>query len=390
MNEQAQGGLSASNLAESLLELGCNQVYGVPDSTLEPVLAALAESGRIEHRVCANEAHALSHAAGFFLGSGRPALVYLQNSGLGNVVNPYTSLLAPQVMGVPALLLVGWRFPPGVADEPQHRLMGEITLPLLETMGIEHSLLTIDTDLQEAMRRAKAVLSERRCFALVVPKGTPFLLGTVRTGRAFAGGNRTEGAPKLPTRFEILTRLTERLPDAFFVSTTGKTSRELYLLREQGGIDPDRDLRIVGSMGCAASVAKGVSDARPGQRVCVLDGDGALLMHLGSLASIGMPEGRPFLHVVLDNGTHDSTGGQAIARPGAPFEAIARALGYVAASRATGVDALEQELASRTLWQGPRMIVVPIEKGSKPDLGRPGTSPFQNASAVARHFQVEE
>lgn len=389
MKEHGTEALTPASLAEALVECGFDHMYGVPDSTLEPVLAALMQTGRMEHHACANEAHALAHAAGYFVGAGKPALVYLQNSGLGNIVNPYTSLLAPQVMGVPALLLLGWRFPPGVSDEPQHRLMGAITIPLLETLGIAHAMVSDDKGLGDALRRARSALSDRRCFALVVPKGTPFRSHATTAHPARENRAEASEVDVLPRRFEVLDLLTERLRDTLFVSTTGKTSRELYLLREGRGLDPDGDLRIVGSMGCAASVAKGISDARPRQRVCVLDGDGALLMHLGSLASIGKSSARPFVHVVFDNGTHDSTGGQPVACPGAPFEDIARGLGYAFATRIRGLPALERELSSNGLWEGPRMIVVPIEKGSRPDLGRPGTSPASNVEAVARSLRKE-
>ena len=152
---RAEARLSVSTFATSLIESGIDRMYGVPDSTLDPLVEALASSRRVDHRTCSNEAHALAHAAGSFLASGKPALVYLQNSGLGNVVNPYTSLLAPEAMGLPALLLMGWRSPPGVSDEPQHRLMGKVTLPLLETLGICYAILEDDAEIKPALRRAQ-------------------------------------------------------------------------------------------------------------------------------------------------------------------------------------------------------------------------------------------
>ncbi len=357
---------------------GINFFTGVPDSLLKSFCAYLAEQvPRERHVAAANEGGALALAAGHYLATGEPSLVYMQNSGLGNAVNPLTSLVDPLVYSIPALLLIGWRGEPGRKDEPQHARQGQITPELLATLRVRHALLPREEDAAERLlREAAAHLREQRePFALLVRRGT---------FEPYALGDCSPVAAELTREEAVQLVLSQLDTDDVVVATTGGTSRELFEYRAALQQGHQRDFLTVGSMGHASQIALGVALARPQRRVYCLDGDGALLMHLGGLAVIGERAPKNLRHIVLNNFAHDSVGGQPTAAAGLDIPGAARACGYRTALRAS--DRAEAGRALEALGDavGPALLEIRVKKGARGDLGRPTTTPVENKKAFMR------
>jgi len=363
------------------MSLGCERIYGaladhgvtyyagVPDSLLASFCAYVTDhAGPSRHVITANEGSAVALAAGHHLATGEIGLVYLQNSGLGNAVNPLTSLVDPAIYGIPLLLMIGWRGEPGRTDEPQHVKMGRVTTPLLEVIGVPHVTLP-ETEEGAVAAIALAVRSARSNdapYALVVRKGTfePYELRQVRPD-AYA-----------MSREDAIAGVLESLPaGTAVVSTTGMPSRELFELREARGEFHDTDFLTVGSMGHCSQIALAVALARPERPVCCLDGDGAALMHLGSLATIGSLGAKNFKHVVLNNGAHDSVGGQPTVGHDVDLCAIARGCGYTSVFRADGPAELADRVSEFASTDGPALLEVRVRRGARKDLGRPTVTP---------------
>ena len=341
---------------------GVDFFAGVPDSLLKNFCACLTDTRPSAHVIAANEGGAIALAAGHWLATSHPALVYMQNSGQGNAINPLASLADPDVYSIPMVLLVGWRGEPGVKDEPQHVKQGKITLSLFETLGIPTSVIP---DAEAAARDlvtasvAKA-LSENRPVALVVRKGL-FAPYTLQNKPADIADLRREEAIE-----DILRTLP---PRAVVVSTTGMISREVYETRERLGHDHSRDFLTVGSMGHALMIALGIARAQPNCPVVCLDGDGASIMQMGNLAIAGQ-SGCPNLHhIVLNNAAHDSVGGQPTVGGAIDLPSIAAACGY---RLATSLDTLF------TSFSFPSFLEIRVAKGARPDLGRPKEPPQAN------------
>ena len=321
-----------------------------------------------------NECEAVALCAGHYLASGDIGVVYMQNSGLGKTVNPITSLADPDVYGIPLLLLIGWRGEPGKKDEPQHKKMGKIMLPLLDTLGIPHEFLPTGLeDAEKVLGNAKQYMVEKKApYALVIRKGT-FHPYDVKT----AGEKLFE-----LTREDAIKTIVDSLDGTeVVVSTTGKTSRELFEYREALKSGHKNDFYTVGSMGCASSIALGISFEKKERQVIIFDGDGAALMQMGSIATIGHYKPENLRHIIFDNNAHDSTGGQPTVSDTLKFEEIALACGYkravVVESRARLIDELTELKKAR----GPSLTVVKTRKGSRNTLGRPTTTPKENKQA---------
>jgi len=349
---------------------------GVPDSLLKNFCAYVtdhAPEGR--HVIAANEGNAVGLAIGHYLASGRPALVYMQNSGQGNMVNPIASLADPDVYGIPMVLLVGWRGEPGVRDEPQHVKQGKITLSLFETMGIPTFIIPGD-ETEAARCVGNAViqsLEEKRPVALIVKKG---LFGE------YSLQSKVQ-SEFLLSRERAIELIIEKLPDnTAVVSTTGKPSRELYEIRDRQGRGHESDFLTVGGMGHASQIAAGIALEKPDRVVCCLDGDGAALMHMGGLgvvASLGL---KNYKHILLNNGAHDSVGGQPTVGFNVDFSSIASSCGYSSVQVARDEDELKQLLPEFMNATGPVLLEVRVALGSRNDLGRPKTTPAQNKAAI--------
>lgn len=374
--------LTPSEFHSACAAAGIRFFTGVPDSLLKDFCAwALARLTAGSHIIAASEGGAVGLAAGHYLATGRPALVYMQNSGQGNAVNPLLSLADPEVYGLPMLLLVGWRGEPGVHDEPQHVKQGRVTRALFKAMEIPCEILSPEPAAAAAQVARLAALArrEKRPVALLVRAG------------AFSKypAPVSAGPGHVFTREEAIAAIVSRLPSrAVIVSTTGHISRELYEYRERSGSGHARDFLTVGSMGHASQIALGIALARPRRQVYCLDGDGALLMHMGALALIGSSCCANLRHIVLNNGAHGSVGGQPTAALAVSLTGIARACGYARALSANSPGGLKRSLPLLAAARGPAFLEVRVSGGARADLGRPAGSPAENKAAFIRFLDA--
>ena len=366
--------IHSKDFVDWLEALGVDFYTGVPDSLLKPVCFYLADHAGDKHVVAANEGGAVALACGYHLATGKVPLVYLQNSGQGNTINPLLSLADRDVYSIPLLLLIGWRGEPGTKDEPQHVKQGKVTVNLLDAMDIPHRVLAREP---EAARRCVGELlgiaaAESRPVALMVRNETfESYTPTVQAASDFE-----------MTREEAIEAVVAALgkSDAI-VSTTGKISRELYECRDRAGQGHQREFLTVGSMGHASQIAMGIALARPDRQVYCLDGDGAMLMHMGSAAIVGAAGVANFKHVIFNNGVHDSVGGMATAGLRVSFTEIVKACGYTEAWRIERRENLAETVGRLRSAQGPAMLEIMVQKGARTDLGRPKTSPIENKTA---------
>jgi len=357
---------------------------GVPDSLLKDIGAYIFENAPADrHIIAANEGNAIGLAAGYHLATGRPALVYMQNSGIGNAVNPLASLADEHVYSIPMLLLIGWRGEPGVKDEPQHVKQGQITLSLLDVMGVSYDVLAadIDTAKQQIKHAVKSIRDHKRPYALVIRRGS-FEKYVLKKSDAQAYGLMREETIQYIVKYID--------PDAAVVSTTGKTSRELYETIEASGRSHASCFLTVGSMGHSSQIALSIALLHPSKKVYCLDGDGAVLMHMGAMPIIGTTCPKNFKHIVLNNGAHDSVGGQPTAAFQIDIPSIARACGYKEALQASTREGLIAQLKILDNTNGPALLEVKLQKGARSDLGRPETTPIQNKSAFMNFLQSTE
>ncbi|MFI2641573.1 phosphonopyruvate decarboxylase [Streptomyces sp. NPDC018610] len=363
--------LDPSEAVRLLRAEGYGPFTGVPCSYLGPVISCLQEEFPGEYLIAANEGEAVAIAAGAQLAGRRP-VVLLQNSGLGNAVNPLTSLC--HTLRVPVLLLVTWRGEPGRPDEPQHEVMGRITPSLLTSMEIRNEVLSGDR-LAQRLRAAGRHMEETGLpFAFVVPKGT-------FARRAAAPGPRPGGTM---LRRDAVAEVVRAVGDSsLIVATTGKTAREL-----EADWDRPENLYVVGSMGCASSVALGVALQARSRQVVVLDGDGAALMRLEAMAAIGRLAPTNLLHVLIDNEAYESTGGQPTGSGQVNFTEIAAACGYRAAREVSSAEGLRSALERQLSYAGPALLRVRVAPGSDPGLGRPALAPPASAERFRKAARV--
>lgn len=345
---------------------------GVPDSLLKSFCAYVTANVAPDHHViAANEGGAVALGLGYHLATGKLPLIYMQNSGLGNSVNPLMSLADPDVYAVPMILLIGWRGEPGVKDEPQHRKQGRVMVPMLEAMEIPHAVLS--TDLDEAQAIVENAVGHAR------EHSTPYAI-VVRKGTFEKFALPDEDRPAYPMgREEAIKVIVDGLQSTdIVVSTTGMASRELFEYRVARGDGHGSDFLTVGGMGHASQIALGVAMQRPDRLVFCLDGDGAVLMHMGSLAINAQLKCPNFKHVVLNNGAHDSVGGQPTVGFDIDIPRVAEAVGYETVLRAEAAGEVEAGLRELRDAPGMGLLEIRVNKGSRPHLGRPTTTPLQN------------
>lgn len=348
---------------------------GVPDSLLKNICAYIADHIDAHHNIItANEGAAVGLAAGYHLATGRAAVVYMQNSGEGNAVNPLASLADGDVYHIPMLLLIGWRGRPGVHDEPQHVKQGKITLGLLNTLGIDYDVLSTDeTVAEKQIAKAASVLEKGDVYALVVEKGTfdDYKLQSIKPSTLTL------------SREEAIQTVAAAMDNSdVVVSTTGMISRELFETRTAKGQSHERDFLTVGSMGHASQIALGIALEQNGRRVWCFDGDGATIMHMGSMAIVAANAPKDYVHVVFNNGAHDSVGGQPTVGLTIDLPAVARAVGYKAAFSVDKKEDLLAVLDEVKRAKGPVLLEVKVKKGNRKDLGRPTTTPIENKEAL--------
>ena len=368
--------ISAEAFVEGARARGFDWYAGVPCSYLAPLINYVLDDEGLSWVSSANEGDAVAAAAGAVLG-GRRSVAMMQNSGLGNAVNPLTSLAYP--FRIPVLVITTLRGDPAFPDEPQHELMGRITGPLLQQLQVPWAYLPDEPDEIDAVldRADEYMRADERPYALVVRKGS--VAGDAFSGRRPVAGagsraarlHEHDGHGVLPTRADALRRIVEHTPQesSVVIGTTGYTSRELFAIA-----DRPNQLYMVGSMGCASSLGLGLSLARPDLRVVVVEGDGAALMRMGNFATVGAYGGPNLVHIVLDNQTHETTGGQATVSAGISFATVAAACGYEAVWEGDELTLLD-DLFGRRPRRGPLLAHLRIRPGTLPDLPRPSLSP---------------
>ena len=350
---------------------------GVPDSLLKNLCAYITDHADDRHNIiAANEGGAMGLAAGHYLATDRIPVVYMQNSGEGNIINPLASLTDKEVYNIPVLLLIGWRGKPGMHDEPQHVKQGKVTTGLLNVMGVDYTVLSKEEDKAEAQIK-KAVTymqATKQCYALVIEKDT-FDAYTLQN---------VEKNDLTMSREEAIQTVVAALGEKdCIVSTTGMISRELFECRAAMGQGHERDFLTVGSMGHASQIALGIAMAQPKRRVWCFDGDGAAIMHMGSMAIVASKCSNNYVHVIFNNGAHDSVGGQPTVGLSIDLPLVAEACGYFHVFSVSTMDELTEKLeAIKVDDKGPVFLEVKVKKGNRKDLGRPTTTPIQNKEAL--------
>lgn len=359
---------------DTLASYGIDFYAGVPDSLLKNLCAYITDHSDAQHNIiAANEGGAMGLAAGHYLATGQIPVVYMQNSGEGNIINPLASLTDPDVYNIPVLLIIGWRGKPGVHDEPQHVKQGKVTTGLLNVMGIDYTVLSKEEDKAEAQIKKAVEFMQltKQCYALVIGKDT-FDAYTLQN---------VEKNDLSMSREEAIQTVASTLGEKdCIVSTTGMISRELFEYRTSKGEGHERDFLTVGSMGHASQIALGIAIAKPERKIWCFDGDGASIMHMGAMAIVANKAPQNYIHVVFNNGAHDSVGGQPTVGLKINFPSIAKAVGYKSVYSVASKDELQQQLSN--LGEAPVFLEVKVKKGNRKDLGRPTTTPIQNKEAL--------
>lgn len=366
---------------DTLANNGMSFFAGVPDSLLKNICAYITDNVPAKDNIiAANEGGAVGLAAGYYLATGKIPVVYMQNSGEGNTVNPLMSLTDKDVYNIPVLLVIGWRGEPGKHDEPQHVKQGKVTLFLLDAMGIKYAVLSEnETEAAKQIEEAAAYMNEtKEAYALIVRKGT---FGEYKLQKTVDSGLT------MPRETAIGIAAGNIEPNAVIVSTTGMISRELFEYRAHNNEGHERDFLTVGSMGHASQIALGIALQKPDRRVYCFDGDGASIMHMGNMAIVGSLHPKNYVHVVFNNGAHDSVGGQPTVGLDINLPKIAEALGYkqiIPVDNETGLKGAMELIKD---LEGPVFVEVKVKKGARKDLGRPTTTPIQNKEALMDFLQ---
>ena len=369
---------------EKLVEIIGSDFYtGVPDSQLKALCNYLMDRYGIDpkhHVIAANEGNCTALAAGYHLATGKVPVVYMQNSGEGNIINPVASLLNDKVYAIPVVFVVGWRGEPGIHDEPQHIFQGEVTVKLLEDMDIATFVIgadTADEEVAAAMADFRKILDTGKDVAFVIRKGALTDAPKVK----YANGNTM-------LREEIIRHITAASGEDPIVSTTGKASRELFEIREANGQSHKYDFLTVGSMGHSSSIALGVAINKPDTRVWCIDGDGAVLMHMGSMALLGSNKPKNMIHVVINNGAHETVGGMPTVAGSIDLVGIALACGYPYAVSVDSFEALDRELQNAKNRDSLSLIEVKCSIGAREDLGRPTTTALENKKNFMEYVET--
>ncbi len=355
---------------------------GVPDSQLKALCNYLMDRFSIDskhHVIAANEGNCTALAAGYHLATGKVAVVYMQNSGEGNIINPVASLLNDKVYAIPAIFVIGWRGEPGIHDEPQHIYQGEVTLKLLEDMDIASFVIGKDTteaEVTAAMSGFENILAAGKQVAFVIRKGALTDAPKVE----YSNDNKM-------SREEIIRHIIEATGDDPIVSTTGKASRELFEIREAKGQGHGNDFLTVGSMGHSSSIALGIAVHKPEKRIWCIDGDGAALMHMGAMAVIGAASPDNLIHIVINNFAHETVGGMPTVAGGIDMCGIARSCGYTYTASVDNFEDLDRELAQARTCGKLCFIEVKCAIGAREDLGRPTTTAIGNKQAFMTRLE---
>lgn len=361
--------------------LGADFFTGVPDSQLKALCNYLISTYGIDakhHVIAANEGNCTGIAAGYHLATGKVPVVYMQNSGEGNIINPVASLMNDKVYGIPCIFVVGWRGEPGVHDEPQHIYQGEVTVKLLEDMDVKTYIISKETteeELESVMVDFNALLANGKQVAFVVRKGALEFNGKVE----YKNDNKM-------VREDIIRHIADVTGEDPIVSTTGKASRELFEIREANNQGHQYDFLTVGSMGHSSSIAFGIASQKADKKIWIIDGDGAVLMHMGSMALIGANAPKNVVHIVINNGAHETVGGQPTVAASIDFVGLAKSLGYPNAISVNSFDDFDKALYDAKNKSELSLIEVKCSIGARDDLGRPTTTAKENKENFMKYI----
>jgi len=361
---------------ELLKENDVSFYTGVPDSQLKAFCDFIEDKYGIsdKHIIAANEGNAVALASGFHLSTGKYGLVYMQNSGLGNAVNPITSLTDPNVYNIPVVYVIGWRGQPGVKDEPQHVKQGAITTDLLELLDIDYEILTKDSTMDELKELFANDFSKKlkkgKSVAFVVSKG------------AFESFKTNKSNNNQLSREDAIKTIVDNLSlDDIVVSTTGKASRELFEYREEKNQGHSNDFLTVGSMGHSSMIALSIALNKKNKKIFCFDGDGAVLMHMGSVALIGSKSPENYYHILFNNQAHETVGGLPTIMGDIDIGNIALNCGYKKVYTVSSRDELNDTFQTFKEKEGPVLLIVNVSIGSRSNLGRPTTTPIENKNS---------
>lgn len=364
--------------------LGAEFYTGVPDSQLKSLCNYLMNTYGIDkkhHIIAANEGNCTALAAGYHLATGKTPIVYMQNSGEGNIINPVASLLSDKVYAIPMIFVIGWRGEPGVYDEPQHIYQGEVTIKLLDDMDIKSFIISKDTtkdELASVMVKFNKLLEAGKDVAFVVRKG------------ALSYDEKVEYKnDNLMSREEIIQHIVKFTGEDPIVSTTGKASRELFETRESNAQSHKYDFLTVGSMGHASSIALGVALNKTETKIWCIDGDGAVLMHMGSMAVLGANKPDNMVHIIINNEAHETVGGMPTVSSSVDYVAVAKACGYPNAICVDSFEELDKELRIAKESNELCMIEVKCSIGARDDLGRPTTTALENKENFMEFLETD-
>ena len=367
---------------ENLVKIIGSDFYtGVPDSQLKALCNYLMATYGIDpkhHIIAANEGNCTALAAGYHLATGKIPVVYMQNSGEGNIINPVASLLNEKVYAIPVIFIVGWRGEPGIHDEPQHIYQGEVTVKLLEDMEIESFIIgsdTTDEEVKRTMEHFRGILAKGKDVAFVIRKGALTDAPKVE----YKNDNKM-------IREEIIRHIVNISGEDPIISTTGKASRELFEIREANGQNHKYDFLTVGSMGHCSSIALGVAINKPEKKIWCIDGDGAVLMHMGAMAVIGSIKPKNLVHIVINNGAHETVGGMPTVAGSIDLVEIAKACGYPNAVCVDNFDDIDKEIQAAKERAEASLIEVKCSIGAREDLGRPTTTAIENKVGFMKYI----
>ncbi len=362
---------------------GVSYFTGVPDSLLKSICAYVSDNAdEGTHLIAANEGASVALAMGHHLATGGLPLVYMQNSGLGNIVNPLLSLADKEVYGIPMLLMIGWRGEPSIKDEPQHVKQGRVTIDMLEAMEIPFAIIDGNQELAlKAIEQAAQSAKENSCaYALVIKKGAFEAYKLIKEEKTNFPFNRED----------VICKVTAALSkEDMVISTTGMASRELFEYRADNKLGHNADFLTVGGMGHASQIALGISMSKPDRKILCIDGDGAALMHMGSFAINGQYAGSNYKHLLINNGAHDSVGGQPTIAFDIDFVKIAQASGYQYARSCCDESTMDVEIEAFLNSDTLAFLEVRVNKGNRKDLGRPTTTPKENKLAFMQNLQAQ-
>lgn len=370
--------INVEEFVNYLNEIGIDFFCGVPDSQLSPFCDYIENNE--ENIIAANEGNAVAIATGYHLTTNNFPLVYLQNSGLGNIVNPVTSLTHKKVYSIPIIYLIGWRGQPNVHDEPQHKKQGEITLDLLELLDINYTVINKESTFDNLRNIFENNFLEKLkngdSVAIVVSKG------------AFENYEFEKSNNNTLTREEAIQFVTDYLDkEDMVVSTTGKSSRELFEYREAKNQGHGNDFLTVGSMGHSSSIALGIALNNKSKKIFCFDGDGAVLMHMGALALIGSKSPNNFYHVMFNNSAHESVGGLPTIMSDICINDLVSSCGYKKVFKASNIHELKEVLPKFIQSTGPVFLNIDVNIKSRKDLGRPTTTPIENKKDFMKKLQ---